>query len=77
MSSICRLIVWEHSFLPIKTKTFAFYPRKLNVCLFAERNARFGPDPTVDTGLRMDSMVFCTTSIDVCERAYFSFCSNM
>ena len=46
MSSICRLIVREHSLLPIITKTFAFYRRKSQVCLFADRNARFGPVPT-------------------------------
>ena len=43
MSSICRLIVRENSFLPITKKTFAFYRRKRQVCLFADRNARFGP----------------------------------
>ena len=46
MLSICRLIVREHSILPINTKTFAFYRRKLQVCLFADRNTRFGPVPT-------------------------------
>ena len=46
MSSVCRLIVREHSFLPVYTKTFAFYQRKCQVCLFADRNARFGPVPT-------------------------------
>ena len=45
MSSICRLIVWENSFLRINTKSFAFYRRKRQVCLFADRNARFGPVP--------------------------------
>ena len=44
--SISRLIIREHSFLPINRKTFAFYRRKRQVCLFADRNARFGPVPT-------------------------------
>ena len=43
MSSICRLIVREHSLLPINTKTSTFYRCKGQVCLFADRNARFGP----------------------------------
>ena len=46
MPSICKLIVREHSVLPINTKTVAFYRRKWQVCLFADRNARFGPVPT-------------------------------
>ena len=33
-------------FSPINTKTFAFYRRKLQACLFVDRNARFGPVPT-------------------------------
>ena len=43
MSSICKLIVREHCVLLISTKTFAFYRRKGQVCLFADRNAKFGP----------------------------------
>ena len=46
MSSIYRLIIRKHSVLPINTKNFAFYLRKLQVCLFADRNVRFGPVPT-------------------------------
>ena len=46
MSSICRAIIREHNFLPINRKTFAFYLRKWQICLFADRNARFGPVPT-------------------------------
>ena len=37
MSSIYRLIVREHSFLPINTKTSALFRRKLQVCLFADK----------------------------------------
>ena len=46
MSSMCRLIVREHSFLPISRKAFAFYRHKRQVCLFVNRIARFGPVPT-------------------------------
>ena len=46
MSTIYQLIAREHGVLPINTKNLAFYRRKWQVCLFADRNARFGPVPT-------------------------------